>query len=175
MPRSGDNDLRGGGKEEPRETELATACYLSPLTHRGKVRNSVCRHSEGRVLCSACNSFQTRSVRVPSVGQVLLQLPAGGRRDALDHMPKMSEGVTPLTSCTNLMDFNRDPPGHRLMFSVPCVANTHPVDDQVQGHQIPASVLVAEKDGSSAVAIRRGGGEPSVSNKHDAENTEEVY
>ena len=112
---------------------------------------------------------------MPSVGQVLLQLPAGGRRDALDHMPKMSEGVTPLTSCTDLMDFNRDPPEHRLVFSVPSVANTLPVVGQVQGHQIPASVLVAENDGSSAVAIRRGGGGPSVSNKHDTDNTEEVY
>lgn len=101
---------------------------------------------------------------MPSVGQVLLQLPAGGRRGALDHMPKMSEGVTPLTSCTNLMDSNRDPPEHRLVFSVPTVANKLPVVGQVQGYQIPASVLVAEKDGSSVVAIRRGGGGPSVSN-----------
>ena len=73
------------------------------------------------------------------------------------------------------MDFNRDPPEHRLVFSVPSVANTLPVVGQVQGHQIPASVLVAENGGSSAVAIRRGGGGPSVSNKHDTENTEEVH
>jgi len=148
---------------------------LSISSHRGKDRNSVCRHNEGRVLWSVFNSFHSRSIRVPSVGQVLLQLPAGGRRDALDHMPKMSEGVTPLTSCTNHMDFNRDPPEHRLVFSVPSVANTLPVVGQVQGHQIPASVLVAENGGSSAVAIRRGGGGPSVSNKHDTENTEEVH
>jgi len=148
---------------------------LSIFSHRGKVRNSVCRHSEGRVFCSAFNSFYSRFVRVPSVGQVLLQLPAGGRRDALDHMPKMSAGVTPLTSCTNLMDFNRDPPEHRLDFSVPSVANTLPVVGQVQGHQIPASVLVAENEGISAIAIRRGGGRTSVSNKHDTENTEEAY
>ena len=82
---------------------------------------------------------------MPSVGQVLLQLPAGGRRDALDHMPKMSEGVTPLTSCTNLMDFNLDPPEHRLVFSVPTVANKLPVVGQVQGHQIPAFSLGSRK------------------------------
>jgi len=88
--------------------------------------------------------FHSRSARVPWNGQMLLQLPAGGRRDDLDHMTKTSDGATP-TSCTNITGFNQE---------LPNVADTLPAVCQVQGHLIADSFKLGGSKRWQAVTMR---------------------
>lgn len=116
LPRSGDYDLLGGRGEKSlvRPSWPQHVSSLLDLTdaHRSTCSEFCLQTDECYFRCLYPSivffSFHSRAVRVPWNGQVLLQLPAGGRRDDLDHMTRMSEGVTP-ASCTNLTGFNQGP------------------------------------------------------------------